>query len=491
MAIWILILEAFAVNGLVLGAHSLRHRFGLAHFYALLGGLTAVMSWITDAGVTVQAVGVTFLVGSTVFYTSILLGVFVIYVFDGPRATRIAISTVVGVSIMVPVIALVLHLQMKLMGSAPLGYVPLPSLRINTASVLATLADLVFLAVAWEFFHARLGSGRTALSSFITLLGVMWLDVFLFNVGAFAGSPGFGATISGTLISRAVVTIFAAPLLWLYLVWQERLKGIKPESRPLLAILHMFQEMEQELDLAKAEIDLRAEAEEKLRLSEGRLAAAIEASGAGVFEHNLPLDDHGIYVSPRWLELHEMEPGTAPPTKGAREWLDGFTHPDDIALFREAHQKLVSGKIFTYEIEYRIKDHNGEWKDLLVLGRVVKPERRGQNAKVVGVALDINQRKKAEEADLERAKMEGVMEMAGAACHELNQPLQVLFGQAELLAGDKAVRPETARRAEAIMEELSRIVDIIKKIQSITKYETMDYVGSSKIVDIGKSSRLD
>jgi hypothetical protein len=46
---FILILEAMAIYFLVLWSHSLRHRFGIAHFYALLGGITAVMSWVTDA----------------------------------------------------------------------------------------------------------------------------------------------------------------------------------------------------------------------------------------------------------------------------------------------------------------------------------------------------------------------------------------------------------------------------------------------------------
>lgn len=98
------------------------------------------MSWITDAGAG-QVAGQTFMVGSTVFYTALLLAVFVVYAFDGVRATRIAISTVIGVSVMVLLIAVVLNLQMQLTGSAPLGYVPQPSLRINLASVVATLLD--------------------------------------------------------------------------------------------------------------------------------------------------------------------------------------------------------------------------------------------------------------------------------------------------------------------------------------------------------------
>src|SRR4051812_3371029 len=176
----ILITEAIVVYFLVLWAHSLRSRVGLAHFYALIGGLTAVMSWVTDAGVKVELPGVSLMVGSTVFYTALLLGVFVVYVFDGPRATRIAISTIAGVSIMVPLIATVLHWQIRLT-DAPLGYVPTPSLRINTASVLTTVADLVFLAVSWEFLGVPRLRMPLWLRSFATLLGVMWLDVLLFS----------------------------------------------------------------------------------------------------------------------------------------------------------------------------------------------------------------------------------------------------------------------------------------------------------------------
>ena len=92
----ILIAESLVAYLLVLGAHAIRHHVGLAHFYALIGGLTAVMSWVTDAGVVVDVAGISFMVGSTVFYTSLLLAVFVVYVFDGVRATRVAISTVMG-----------------------------------------------------------------------------------------------------------------------------------------------------------------------------------------------------------------------------------------------------------------------------------------------------------------------------------------------------------------------------------------------------------
>ncbi len=259
----ILILEAMAIYFLVLWAHSLRRRFGLAHFYALIGGITAVMSWITDAGVRVEVMGITFMVGSTVFYTSLLLSVFVVYVFDGPSAARIAISTIAGVSVFVPLIALVLHFQMKITGHSPLGYVPVPSLRINAASVITTLLDLIFLAISWEFLgKERLRLGLW-LRVFITLLGVMWLDVILFATGAFAPGPEYLSIVEGTLLSRLIVSIFACPFLWCYFTLQSRKNGVLIENRPVLAILKEVAIIKKELSRAQQEIERRKKLEKE------------------------------------------------------------------------------------------------------------------------------------------------------------------------------------------------------------------------------------
>ena len=264
---------------LVLGTHSLRHRFGLAHYYALLGGVTAIMSWVTDAGIAVHLGGITFVVGSTVFYTSLLLGVFVVYIFDGLRATRIIISTVIGVSVMVPLIAVVLNFQMKLSGMPALGYVPSPSLRINIASVFATFMDLVFLAIAWEYMNNRFRWIPMGIRAFLTLLGVMWLDVILFATGAFAGTGGWASIIQGTAISRLIVSCFAAPLLWAYLSWQNRRWGTQITKRPVLAILRQFAQIKEELTQAQQEIERRKKAEAALRESEERLRTLASTDG--------------------------------------------------------------------------------------------------------------------------------------------------------------------------------------------------------------------
>ncbi len=257
----LLFLEAMAMYLLVLGAHSLRRRYGQAYFFALLGGTTAVMSWVTDAGARITVAGITFMVGSTVFYTALLLGVFVVYIFDGPRHAQIAISTVMGVSIMMPLVAGLLHFQADLMGAGSLARVPIPSLRINSASVFTTFVDLIFLGIAWEFLGKPELEIKLWLRSYLTLLGVMVLDVVLFNTLAFAGSPAYLSILNGTLSSRLVISLFSFPVLYGYLAWQKNKQDVAIINRPVLSILQRMFQVEEELDLAQREIDRRKKAE--------------------------------------------------------------------------------------------------------------------------------------------------------------------------------------------------------------------------------------
>lgn len=230
--IFILLIMAMSLYFIVLWAHSLRFRFGLGHFYAGLGAITAIMSWVTDLGLKTELGGITFYVGSTVFYTSLLLGVFVIYVFNGPRYMRIAISTVAAVSVLIPLIASALHLQADLMNSATLSivHVPEPSIRINSASVFTTIVDLVFLAVAWELLGKPGLKVPLWLRTFGTLLGVMVLDVLLFSTLAFGGQPEHISIMKGTLLSRSLISVIAFPFLYGYLHIQNGKEGVEIET---------------------------------------------------------------------------------------------------------------------------------------------------------------------------------------------------------------------------------------------------------------------
>ncbi len=422
MKAWILAAEAIAVYGLVLWSHSLRHRYGLAFFYSLIGCLAAIMSWVTDANVVVMLGDFSFLVGSTVFYTSLLLGVFVVYVFDGPRATRVAILTIVGISILVPVVSVLLHLQTRLSSTVPLGQVPIPSLRINTASVLTTLADLLFLAVAWQFLHSAVRRVPLAVKSFLTLLGVMCLDVVLFNTGAFLGTPEYASIMSGTLISRVLITAFAAPVLWAYLSWQSSLPGAEMPHRPVFSILRELTELQVELQSAQAEITRRIKAEAMLQQSEKRYRQLIQNAGEAI-----AVVRNGLYLlhNRALRQLVGLTEETA-----ATASLADFIHPDDLPQVQAEMEAALRHPGQSRSVEFRSARPGGE--TLAVNASLVGMEWDGAPA-LIAFLHDVTLQRLAERSLMDKAMRDpltGVLNRRGFLdC--LNAASQRLSGQGQ------------------------------------------------------------
>ncbi|MCO5045315.1 MAG: hypothetical protein M9935_08575 [Kiritimatiellae bacterium] len=124
-----------AVYLLVLFAHGLRRRFGLVHFYALMGGDHS--RYVVDNGCRAASVqisdAITFNVGSTVFYTRADSGCFChLYVRWTASDAGVLISTIIGISILVPFVTLILQIQTTLIQGTTISGVAIPSLRINS-----------------------------------------------------------------------------------------------------------------------------------------------------------------------------------------------------------------------------------------------------------------------------------------------------------------------------------------------------------------------
>jgi len=100
----------------------------------------------------------------------------------------------------------------------------------------------------------------------------------------------------------------------------------------------------------------------------------------------------------------------------------------------------------------------------------------------------MKKRRQLEEERLQRERLQGVIEMAGAACHELNQPLQVLSLQSHYLLNGLPKGSPLIEKLKTIKEMTDQLGKITKKIMHITKYETKEYIEGSKIIDIDKAS---
>jgi two-component system cell cycle response regulator len=89
---------------------------------------------------------------------------------------------------------------------------------------------------------------------------------------------------------------------------------------------------------------------------------------------------------------------------------------------------------------------------------------------------------------VENERLRVLVEMAGAAAHELAQPLTGAMGLIEVILEKKEKHLDVDRDLQLLHDCLRRAAASIHKIQKIRKYETTSYAGATQIIDIQKAS---
>ena len=88
-----------------------------------------------------------------------------------------------------------------------------------------------------------------------------------------------------------------------------------------------------------------------------------------------------------------------------------------------------------------------------------------------------------------RAEQDRVLiQTAGAAAHEINQPLTVLMGTAEPLAYMMPADDPHRRHIDDLSKSAERIADIVKKMSSTRRYATQPYIKGIEIIDFESAS---
>jgi PAS domain-containing protein len=117
------------------------------------------------------------------------------------------------------------------------------------------------------------------------------------------------------------------------------------------------------------------------------------------------------------------------------------------------------------------------------------PIRQGREiAARLYVLRNVTERQEAEAARLNSEKLKAALEMAGAVCHKLNQPIQGIIGYAELLMLRMDAEDELYRKVERIKAQAEKMGDITNKLMGITRYRTARYTLGETILDVERSS---
>jgi PAS domain S-box-containing protein len=109
-------------------------------------------------------------------------------------------------------------------------------------------------------------------------------------------------------------------------------------------------------------------------------------------------------------------------------------------------------------------------------------DREGEVEFVIEVIRDITAKKQFEEEQMERVKLQGVVDLAGTVAHEINSPLFAAIGTAQLMEEDLEDN-ELKDDVRRIIRNLKCISELTGKMTTMTGFKRKEYVGDTSIVE--------
>lgn len=234
------------------------------------------------------------------------------------------------------------------------------------------------------------------------------------------------------------------------------------------------------------EISERKAVQSALAASESFQRQLMDIAPVGVMLASI--DGECTYINRKWVELTGFRLRNA----AGHGWLQAV-HPDDRDQVKEKWDQFIKlGTPFAHE--YRYWGANGQIKWVIATGasttdnpnekfRFVRIEKDLTDRKLHELALE-DQRARASAA----AKMSALGEMATSIAHEINNPLAIIMGKADLISEhlkSPNVDPNWInQRISSIISTCSRIAKIIKAMRSLARETDRDSTEAFFISDL-------
>jgi PAS domain S-box-containing protein len=221
----------------------------------------------------------------------------------------------------------------------------------------------------------------------------------------------------------------------------------------------------------------RKTTEEALRRSESYLAQAQKLAHIASWVWEVA-GGSALYLSEEWYRIYGFDPKDGMPSWEQRRQR---VHAEDLVRWQSAIDQAIAEKS-DYDFEFRILLPSSTVKCIHSVGRpILSPS--GELLQFVGVAMDVTERKRAEEeherlsqalAELAHINRVSIMgEMTASLAHEIKQPIFAAAADAETcvrwLARDLPDLAEAQEAALRLMKDVSRASDIINRIVSLFK----------------------
>lgn len=139
---------------------------------------------------------------------------------------------------------------------------------------------------------------------------------------------------------------------------------------------------------------------------------------------------------------------------------------------------METQSVQNYEIE--LQDNQGTPRQFIINKAPIYDPTRGFDG-VVAAMFDITERQLAEAMALEIERDRVIIETAGAAAHNINQPLTVIVGMVDLLLRRASIDPAIRQNLIDIQKAGWTIDTIVKNMETVKEYRTEKYAGKYTI----------
>ena len=384
--IFILLLQAVIIAGLILTLFRLRTIFGLGLLFTALGVFQFIQVFLSSAIYFEVANGI-FVTPGNIVFTGSLFAILLIYIREDALEARKVIYAILAANLVMSFMQIVISWGLNNDGVKNIYNLPveffIQQSRVVIVGTLVLFLDVFVIIFLYETISKYVS--QLFLRIFFTMLLVLTLDTLLFSFGVFVGTSMFLGSLYVGLISKYFAALIFSIIFSFYLHHFDKLIALKEFNADSFKDIFFKLTYRQKFEQVSSE---NVQLDKQLKKSELLFRSIFERA------------KNVIYVLSNDGKLNSINPAFEEYTGWAvSDWIGKpfgqLVHPDDIHLANASFKNILEGKeVKPYEL--RILSKSGEY----IVGEFTPSQliSEGKKIGVLGIAMDITDRKKAEQS---------------------------------------------------------------------------------------------
>jgi PAS domain S-box-containing protein len=219
------------------------------------------------------------------------------------------------------------------------------------------------------------------------------------------------------------------------------------------------------------DITERLAAEAALQETAEKFNVAMEGAKLGMWDWNLVTNE--VLYNDQWMVMLGYEPGEWPNTF---DTFASLVHPEDTPRITNIINTYLAGEIPDYNAEMRLRRKDGGFHWVLTSGKIFARDAAGKPLRLVGIHIDINERKEAEK---ERERLIRTLretsrykdEFLATMSHELRTPLNAMIGLLGIVLMGNRLNDTDRNMVTRARANSERLLTLINNILDISRME--------------------